>query len=334
MFRSLLQFAKPTTTKIFRQMGYGIKKRNKLFRRYWIDHQQQCFGLQKRWIETAVKAEHAIILGAGFLFDLDKALFADAFSQLTFVDGNPRCRAYWRSFRRAFPVAVEQRVEEISAVIGTWEKQLRIQLQGKPSWQDALEIVNSFSKRELPRSSFFAESSESAIVSLNLLSQLPLAWQEIVESCLGKVFGKRFVDRRQDQWLQSFLPSAKLLVEQHLRDLVESGAQSILLITDQEYCNYQLAKYSRATQPAVTYDNTRGWQRAVGVIPNEVELLIEVTPALYGVELQSWLTKAAPQYQLEPLSNWLWHIAPPGAEGQNKGLSHLVQGIFLSRRTQ
>ena len=155
------------------------------------------------------------------------------------------------------------------------------------------------------------------VVSLNLLSQIPVVWQDILEEILFARFGKTVVQTKEQQWLRAFSGGARWLVQQHLELLAKSRAENILVISDLEYLSYDgLDPFPQHGAPLpVRWDGE--WQGEQGI-------QYTLCPALFGLDLEKQLP---PGYSLAWKESWLWHIAPLGLENKQQGTIHRV-GCF------
>ena len=255
------------------------------------------------------------VLGAGALSDFNAVSLGRNFKSFRLVDGNPMSPSYWGRLN----IPVEPVVTDISRCLDNWSKAVA---RSGGSWDDVLKLIRGLG--DPPTAGYFAKSD--AVLSLNLLSQLEVGWQEALEPILKKRFGRLFVGRREQEWLDAIRPSSKSLAEQHLRSLECSGAQSILLITDVEYLEYTGRRYSRKVHqsPPVRWSES-GWEA-------DPAIQFETMPALEGVALDAGtFVRWMPSYQLEWQDCWLWHISPNGTEATSYGTVHRVVAFSLRR---
>jgi hypothetical protein len=135
------------------------------------------------------------------------------------------------------------------------------------------------------------------VVSLNILSQIPIYWRERALKLLKKV-APHLVGA--DDALSSVVEAelsrhAALLQHEHLQQITSLGRRLIVVISDVEFYYYQRHEAQ--------------WQ---------------VEPALYGIDLPSI------PGQVRLARSWLWHIAPQGVEQDDYGVIHKVQGFAIS----
>ncbi len=253
------------------------------------------------------------MLGAGPLLDFNDAALSPRVDRFRLVDANPLCVDYWKSLERP----VEPLIADITNCLEVWLQTLEA---AAGSWTDTLSQIKSLS---LQSKRGYVPVTDS-LLSLNILSQLEVGWQESVEPLLKKRFGSRFVHEHEQEWLQAIQPSSRVLAEQHLAALESSRAPEILLITDAEYVDYTGRKYAvnKWEPPPLTWSE-EGWQADPGIE-------FEVTPALEGLVLNGdSLARWMPSYQVQWHDSWLWHISPYGTEPIDHGQLHRVVALPL-----
>ena len=298
----------------FLNMGLGIENRARTLAPFWAEHLKQTRAAQERWAETA-RGDLLTVLGAGRLLDFNGPALMPKFAKLRLVDADPLCAAAWRKLQKP----VEAVCTDISGCLGTWLKNLK---HGHRNW---LEMLDSIRRQE----SAEAYSAEcDGVLSLNVLSQLQIVWQDGVEALLKRRFGKAFVDKREEEWLDAVRPGGQKLVERHLAAMGRAEPRFVLIVTDLDYLEYQGRVFERDHWAAPPVEWTKeGWRVEEGIT-------CEVSPALEGVELdEESLTRWLPSYRLAWQDCWLWHIEPLGTEdGQKRGKVHRVGAFALERR--
>lgn len=271
-------------TPAFLQTGLGIEIRARKLAVHWRPHQDRSRGAQARW---SARGGRLAVLGAGRLLDFEHGL-AERFERLRFIDADPLCVPFWR---RAHP-GHEPVIADVAS---------RLCLpRHSASWQATLAEIAA-QQASKPEAEWLRDCD--AVLSLNLMSQIPIAWQERVEAYLRKQFGPAFVKAHEEEWLAAVEPGARSLVEAHLSLLNWSGARDVLLITDLGYIEYKgNRRYSR-----------RRWDPAPDVRGLEAE------DALYGIA-----SPALSNYRRVETDEWHWHISPQGLESRAKGSIHVV----------
>lgn len=240
------------------------------------------------------------VLGAGRLADFDRAAFESCFRRWLLVDADPSCQAYWLGL--GVP-EVDGRIGDLTGVMDSWLARLA-HLRG--DWPETLAGVRAIAASGGQPMAFAAD----AVLSLNVLSQLPIAWQDAVEAHLKRRFGSRKTRECEEEWLASVDPGGSWIVSQHFDAIARSNARTILLLTDLEYAEYRGG-------PAPTWEKG-AWRAEPGA-------RVDVFPALYGV------TPAVSGYRLEWQDTWLWHISPIDRESREYGTVHRVGAFAFVR---
>lgn len=271
----------------FLRGGLSIDERTRRLRAHWSPHHERSRAAQRRWEAVG---EDLAVLGAGRLHDFDVATLTPRFRRLLLFDADPSCEPAWR--KQLTGVDIEPRIGDLTGCLTRWQRVLD---GNRTGWADTLRLAAGILDASRDRPMPFAAD---AVLSLNLLSQLPIAWQDTVEEHLTRRFGRARVKSNETEWLAAVEPGGRWIVEQHLRALAESRATHILLITDIEYHDHE----------------DRGAR-------------IVVQPALYGVPV------GLDGYTLAWQETWLWDISPLGAECDDYGSVHKV-GAFAFRRNQ
>ncbi len=322
----------------FLEMGLGIESRHEKFGRYWQSHIEACRSQQQLWLASQTKPSREAslaILGAGRLLDVAFKDLEKHFAQIALIDGDPLSKKYWKIKSSA---SLSKQIIEVSGVIASWAKTLST--NSSPSWEAALSELQSIAENkspQLPRGPLFQTTQYDAVLSLNILSQIPIVWQNVVEDHLKKRFGLSAITAKESEWIQAFVPSAKMLVEQHLADLNHSGAANILLICDIEYARYQSERdYTRSLglQAPIGWnpEDKRWAPSSTSATPEEIHC--ELQNALYGIELNDPAVRARylDKYTLTSSTEWTWHIQPQGFERRSSGMIHRVGAFHLELR--
>ncbi len=296
-------------------MGLGIETRSEKLCAYWSPHQERTKAVQRRW---EASGGLLTVLGAGRLLDFDASVMLERFDRFRLVDADPLCRSAWDS-RITKPF--ESVFTDVSGCIDDWVAGLPFRIPRGASWGETLDIIRGYDD---PPPAY--DSLSDAVLSLNLLSQLPVGWQDGVESFLIARFGKTQVKRHEEEWLDAVRPGNRALAEQHLAAFERTSAKSILFITDVEYAQYSGRAYSRRhwSPEPVRWSDATGWSADEGVA-------CEVTPALEDLDLDAALARFAPSYRIAWRDHWMWHISPMALECPDCGTVHRVQATALER---
>lgn len=281
----------------FLRSGLSLEARGRDLGDSWAPHHEQSRAAQRRWAESLAPAGIDLaVLGAGRLADFDRATFETRFQRWLLIDADPSCQAYWLGLGVR---EVEGRIGDLTGVMDSWLARLA-HIRG--DWRQTLAGIGDITAPGDQPMAFAAD----AVLSLNVLSQLPIAWQDGVEAHLKRRFGTRQTQDKEEEWLASVDAGGRWIVRQHLDALGRARAAGILLLTDLEYAEYRGG-------PAPTWQNGE-WRAEKG-------LRVDVFPALYGVE------PAVPGYRLCWHESWLWHISPIDRESREYGTVHRV-GAF------
>ena len=298
-----LRHRDPAVARYLRQ-GLGIEQRARKLRKFWEPHLERSKAAQRRWIAEGVEGADLAVLGAGRLLDFASDAMAARFRRFLMIDADPSCAKHWA----ALGVEVEPRIGDLTGCADRWRNELR---GFRGSWVEMLDHVRQIA-RPTDRAMPFAAD---AVLSLNVMSQLPIGWQDTVEDYLERRFGAFQLRSNETEWLAAVEPGAKWIVEQHLAALVASHARSILLITDAEYAEYHGGP------------NSVRWKD--GVWNADAGLRVEVTPAMYGLDPVAALRG----YTLRWRDSWLWDISPAGVESATCGTVHRVAAFAFDRET-
>jgi hypothetical protein len=299
-------------TRRYLRMGLGIERRARELSVFWESHQENTRRAQRRWAET-VSGRILTVLGAGRLFDFESGL-ASRFDSLRLVDADPLCRGAWDQLDRP----VEPVLTDVSSCIDQWTADLE---SLRLPWAETLDVIRRHSE-PVPAYS----QPTDALLSLNLLGQLPVGWQDGVYAYLCRRFGRSFVDSHEEEWLDAVRPGNRMLIEQHLAAVERSGPMHVLLITDLQYVQYFGRKYKRGRRENEPVSWSAGrWESSNGV-------RCEITPALEDIDLEAGaFARWMPSYQLEWSESWLWHISPMAVECRHCGTIHRVGAFALKR---
>lgn len=276
---------------------------------YWNPHLKSSKNAQQRWA-SGCSGQEVAILGAGRLLDVAVDPLSQSFKRLWLIDADPLSVPSWRS--STAPVRWD--LADLSGVLKLWTKTIEATTG---SWETFLKTIEALPR---PKAAYFPVQADG-VVSLNLLTQIPVVRQDILEEILLARFGKTFVQTREPQWLRAFSNGARWLVEQHLEFWAKSRAENILIISDLEYLSYGLDPFPQHGAP------TSG--RWDGEWHAEQGIRYTLDPALFGLDLDKQLP---PAYSLAWKESWLWHIAPLGLENKLHGTVHRVGCLAWIRK--
>ena len=284
----------------FARSGHNIAKRYATLQPYWEPHLEASRAVQRGW---EVGGRRLLVLGPGRLLDFAPEL-AERFAEVFLIDADPTCTGKWRALaaRLKGRVAVDYDLRELTLKYDPWQMYLADhlgRLAPSSAWAGALELLRHMI--DVPTPHF---PHADAVLSLNVLSQLPIGWQEIVEELLNERFGKKFVKQHEQEWVEALLPSGKTLVEDHFTAIASTRCRHAMVITDLDYTEYRgVPAFSRteyAPPPAAGEHTT--WSAVCNVDLNQI----------------------LPGWRRQLVSEWRWHIAPLGLEAADHGTFHSV----------
>lgn len=319
-------------------MGLGIERRSERFSSAWEPHFKSSKTQQARWAET-VSGKLLAVLGAGRLFDFEKAL-VDKFSGIDLIDADPLCQRNWRGLRRTFPKTAFGFYElELTGALSDWSVEAMRAFR-RAEWKQALQTLEKLRPPSpSPFAGYLRDRRPDAILSLNVLSQLPVMWQDLLEIALVRRFGREQVKEREQEWLAAFAPSARVLVREHLGDLASADASEILILTDVEYLYYSLLSDGGAALDELPFewrdgDNGGNWilkPAAEDSVGERWKSECFRMDALYGVNVENakLLEVLFPSHTATPMESWLWHIVPETEGRGTHGVVHRVRALSL-----
>lgn len=290
MFSSFIDWLNPGR---FERVGRGIERRASMLHQHWEPHFARSRRAQAEWAAGLRDVDTLLVMGAGRLHDFDHQAFAGRVRRIILLDADPTCLPRWEMLRESLRgrCEVEFANRDVSGCLDAWESEFGNAL--KRDWEQTLELL-----RQIPAPPPAELEPADAVLSLNLLSQIPIMWQDAVEEILRKRFSPAFVEKHEEQWLLALHPSAQSLVRQHLAGLASCGAGNILLITDLEYRYY--------------YESPERGR-------------METHSSLHQIDASN-----LPGYRRASTTEWDWHISPLGSENRRYGAIHRV-GAFQYR---
>ncbi len=282
----------------FLKAGLGIASRHKRCARYWKPHLE----LSKQFISSALQNARpatVVILGAGRLLDVPISDLSEKTKQVVLVDWDPGVTLAWENARRTLEargVTVATQQSDVTGRLTQWTKALD-SLPVTSSASDARELLVSLV--ELPALETFPEGIRAdLLISLNLLSQLGLYWEDRVRSRLGTLMSDDgiFSDSSLEKALQSTM---RCLEEEHLSLLSNSEAETIVLLSDEWFHYYRQQQSEWRTDAA----------------------------------LRTVFPPALANYSIIERDSWLWHLAPQWLEQLDYGEIHTVRALRYQKHS-
>lgn len=332
----------------FPAQGDGIARRSRRYATEWRTHLENSRCCQRDWA-AGFQADKLLLLGAGRLHDVAITELLSCCTCLSLFDADPKSARAWRKALGtdlAKHSRLESTIDDCTGVLARWNRdlahcfrQLRLERgdfsmrmsRFLPRWDEyqSTQGLNS----SLPRSQFLLLQPFDAVCSLNLLSQIPLRLMVLIERQLHRFFPAASIKQHEQCWLEIYRALGSRLVEQHLRDLNQSSASHILLVTDTEYLHYQFetpAAIEQTAEGPFYFDATSDEWKAVPSHANR-NVRLERISALCGIDLFARTHDYFQNFQLMELREWLWNIVPYAAERPAAGSIHRVQVLRLQR---
>ncbi len=284
------------TRKDFINGGYGISERYKRCERYWAPH----LKLSKEFIAAALgglERSEILILGAGRLLDVPLLQASSHARRITLVDADPAAVSSWKAAQRKVPPTTElcQILADVSGRLDRWTAALSAQPRDI-SLQAAEKTLRSLLAPSEPP--LLPASPSECVVSVNLLSQIPIFWEDRVRAAWPHL-AQGPEDLFAPPLEQALTETKSRLIDEHLSMLERLSTSRIVLLSDLLFHYYTKDQSDWRTEPAL------GFERDI---------------TIHG-------------FNLVKKDSWLWHLAPQGIERTEYGEIHTV-GAFDLRRTQ
>ncbi len=344
-----------------KEQNRGILRRRKKYYPHWETHLERCKEVQADWVKDHPEMKEVQILGAGHLLDVNPEILFSENRKVVLVDADRQCSKSWNRYIQKYP-HLQPRQLEVTGVIERWLFLVKEALAGnvKISKEKRFGLVLELLSTALPEPDLKGlllqtmTPSKTGILSLNLLSQIPIVWRETILMLLKRDLGSTFVEKNEARLLEVLSHSCQMLVKSHLKQLAHTEAASFLVITDVEFVNYQgVSRYFKNKKEEVPFtwqmpenfsstssawsvnselSSQPGWKLWRSKLPR----MCEVYPALYGVNVedQKLLTQLCSGYRVEKIVHWLWHIAPLGLEKRSDGWIHRVVAVQFRKDPQ
>ncbi len=281
----------------FLDMGLGIQARYNRCEVYWQSHIRNCKEIQKQLFEKLPGGSKISVLGAGRCLDLNLQAAAEFGQRLRFFDADRGCLPYWRVLRKKYQVDLQWQICELSNCLYSWTESLNSFLSD-PAQRNIQSLISFF--RTLQTSAPAEIGKADAVISLNILSQLPIFWRDRLRSIIETKTELKTDERgRFAEPLESAVEhSYGMLQEQHLRLLAAIEAEWILIFYDRHF------DYLRADHYA--------WQQEKSLYISEDQICIR-------------------GFSVYHQKSWFWDIAPQGVEQSEYSQVHKVESLLLKR---
>jgi hypothetical protein len=282
----------------FISAGLGIQERYRRCKPYWDPH----LSLTKDFIAKTVSAcrpGSVTILGAGRLLDVPLESISDERRTVTFIDYDPSVKSSWDRAARQLStknVATRQHFLDVTGRLELWSERLNLlprHCSAEHSSQ-LLEALASTPQQITSLEKLLAD--QDMIISLNLLSQIPLYWEDRVKAALSHLStgDETILPETVNATLRRLM---LMLQQEHLELLANSKAKNIIVVSDVLFHYY-------------TQDCAH-WQTEDALfLPSELSLT---------------------NYRQHSRDRWLWHLAPQWLERQDYGEIHTVAAWHFAR---
>ena len=274
--------------------GRGIRYRSFLYRSAWKEHLQRT----KLFIEKTLiaPAETLHVLGAGRLLDFPLHSLEHLYGEIHFYDADPGALKKLRAIRAPCQIYIHN--VELTATLNTFEQDLG-SLEYSP-YSSPLE--SSLFKQPFPLNPLPLGKSAD-VISLNILSQLPLSYLSLFERWAKKQLGVNYSQMLGPDWIASFNRFGAKIIEQHLKALESTQAARILLISDTEQLTLPKGVRSLPRPEAQPFQ----WQ-----IDGELKSPLELNSTLCDLDFRrSDLQHALlPSYEASTSDFWSWQLVP------------------------
>jgi len=266
-------------------MGIGIAARHERCEKYWRTHLDASKAFQRKSILSAPQSGTAVILGAGRLLDVAIDEFLQKCRRVECIDADPSARI---SALSRLKNGGSYLVKEITGVLGEWTTEVNECV----TQEDVTKTLSNLVDQEWRPLTYPSD----ILLSVNLLSQIPIYWRDRVHQILKSKLSIETDDHDKlpqvfEELLQSTMRKLQTI---HVRQITQSEAKLLIVI----------------------YDTAFHFYTDAGVFLTEPALLIR---------------EEFPGYSKIDEATWSWEIAPKGIEFAAYGVRHDVKAVVLSK---
>ncbi len=253
---------------LFTAQTQGIKHRSKIYRDAWKSHLENSKqAIRETFLEDLKKGKTLSVLGCGELLDFPSDIFSEFKDQIYLIDKSKE--ALSKFYKNTI-------IYDLTGSLDSWSSYLQ-DLKTKDITSFLNELKNLPQKLPLLKDPSF---KDELVLSLNLLSQLPVYWQDSVFSIVDQKFSKQLAIDNETEILKALLPSSQELIKSHIHSCCASGRhKKSLIITDTHYLHYSIKSGE----------------------------LNEVMDALHGISIEQEIESSS-TYTL--INKWQWEIVP------------------------
>ncbi len=310
----------------FSSQGKGINRRARIYSSDWQYHYDRSQRIIEDWLNRHSSASSINILGAGPLNDVPLESIKNFSKEKTagsiiITDANIDFYPVWED--KLGDISFQPIVQDVSLKLADWLNYLTS--TKFTSYELFLEALENIIDRRTTTAPIFYKANLN--ISLNLLSQIPIHWQEAVFLISRKRFGNRMTERKKDDLLKALNKSSSMLIESHLNHLIPTTKNpSNLIVFDYKYyfpeknlLEIELDKSTLSILPTPKFH-----------FKNEGENLIVEQDALFTFDLVKWICKLPATINFKILDSWIWKVVPDSSK-MEKTESHFVTCIELSK---
>jgi len=303
----------------------GIRRRYFKYTEAWQPHLNKSKECISNWLDKLEDKKELQVLGAGELLDFPNKEVLESFQRIYLTDINLKCSHAWKQLQSKLPkTEIVPVFQDATLILKEWSR-LFTNLNSNKI-EDYLNYLEAIPRTNPQQSHSFIKTKN--IISLNLLSQLPIAWQEFVFSFLEKKFNKTYIKNYSDKILSSLTPCAHQLIESHLKGLVPIKNGSSLIISDMKYFFPEddsiipsiLETDKTVLIPEINFKNN-----------TKKNSVVLEQDALFGYNLNKKNILKSPSIQVLPIKNWIWNLVPHNSILEKKEL-HLVTAFQIANK--
>jgi hypothetical protein len=287
----------------FTSQGTRIRRNSQVFGETWNTHLRKSQDTLASFLNNG-SLKSLSICGAGSLLDVPHETLQKLDCPVYLQDADPGCINEWQKLTRSstHPEHIHHCLLDITGLVLTWAKMLEV--EKCHDLQELLDRLRLLGESECPECPFIRAQTT---VSLNLLSQLPVYWQDYIYQSIRKKFGLSTLQNNEEEILSALYPSCTVLIRNHLRHLLpKKKNEKTLLITDLRYLYLpeNIKPVIRKTEDGVfeiDYDESKNISKEQSVV--------EEQDALFSVSLEKWHKDLPQNITARVIDSWLWEIA-------------------------
>lgn len=282
--------------KDFVRGGLGIEARARRCARYWKPH----LDLSRSFIQRTLEGSNPstlLVLGAGRLLDMPLDSLPPSVRSVHLLDLDPSALPTWRQIKAkllARGVTVDFQLEDVTGRLSSWSAALKA--ESRKTSPDRLSRALEALRHTRPSHIPLPDTQYDLVISLNILSQLGLYWEDRLQSAFPGCFDSHR-HPLTEPLTNSLRETMALLESEHLALLERLTCRDLIILCD-EFFHYYTCTQSE-------------WQ-------SDAALHIPFPPEFSTLNLQG-------------KDQWWWHLAPQWLEGQAYGELHSVIAFHFQR---